>query len=119
MVPTTQRGVPRAALCSALLLCATALAAGQGSGLGSAPGPEAPYRLPLAPALGPALPPAQAAVAAIGASGLPSWGAFLKATDADGVQQRVGVLTLTQARVAPRPSSLANGLKVQLRGGVV
>ena len=97
MVAASQRALGLAAAICALLLAAAPSAAAQASP-DSAPGPVAPYQAPLAPAAGPALPPAQAAVATIGTSGLPSWGTFLKAADADGVQQRVGVLTLTQDR---------------------
>lgn len=84
-----------AAACVALLAAASPAAA---QAAGAASGPVSPFQAPLAPAAGPALPPEQAKVASISTSGLPSWGAFLRAADADGVQQRVGVLTMTQDR---------------------
>ena len=86
----------RLAAACAVLLAAASPAAAQAAGAAS--GPVSPFQAPLAPAAGPALPPEQAKVASISASGLPSWGAFLRAADAVGVQQRVGVLTMTRDR---------------------
>ena len=93
---TPHTALRRLAAAFIVLLAAASPAAAQVAA--AAPGPVSPLQAPLAPAAGPALPPEQAKVAAISASGLPSWGAFLRAADADGVQQRVGVLTMSQDR---------------------